>query len=610
MDLEQAGDRMVSRNVSSWDAGCYSLRHRHRNSRPAQKATCSGTDIGDRPPVWSAWRFFQMGEVEQEALLEWINSLEVVGELIQSLDELSNGKILLRVMNDVNPETFPERPSQGSELKVLLRGLVEHFRGRQGCAEAIAQYWLEDGHVTVSSSLLTQLVIWATLDNELPNHTRYIQTCQELSAASAAAVVLIAERFSLDVDASPVSCMIPGFLRRSTSGLSGSPAGALPRSVSAELPDFLEVGLDPETRFRRLKEHYIVLKEEQERWEEEKSRLMAEIESERAKRLEAQEKERLAQAELRLADESAERAREDQRLSLEMKLEQEVWKSAAELRQREQEVERLREEVEISRVQAQSNQKVHSQLEMYKKRLEECQVWKREKDELRKQLDEITTSRQAGSGTMEHLHARLASLRDDVASISRERDEARLQIQMLQNQIEKQTAQGPSGSDLPPSRGAQVAEPTSGPRPSGVLSNQLASARDPEQEKIIRDLKTRLDLRERELQVLHWRGQAESHALQAQESLMTSCFHELGLRYHQLQVQQEQLHKQLQAQSKKMHPHCTVCGPERVASTVAVPIPRWAGQEIPMPASRTSVLATRSATAGRSGTVDQIQAEQ
>ena len=34
---------------------------------------------------------------------------------------------------------------------------------------------------------------------------------------------------------------------------------------SSELPDFMEMGLDPETRFRRLKEHYIALKEEQAR---------------------------------------------------------------------------------------------------------------------------------------------------------------------------------------------------------------------------------------------------------------------------------------------------------------------------------------------------------
>ncbi|CAE7454839.1 unnamed protein product [Symbiodinium natans] len=486
-----------------------------------------------------------MGEVDSAALLEWVNSLAVVGEFIQTLDELADGKALLRVMHDLNPDMFPESGS-GSELRVLLHGLLEHFRGRQGCAEAVARYWIEEGHRTVTPSLLTQLVIWATLDNELPNHTHYVQTCQELSAPSAAAIVLIAERFSLDLDASPLSSMMPGLPRRSISGFAGSPGSdVLPRSVSSELQDFLEVGLDPETRFRRLKEHYIVLKEEQERWEEERSRLSAELESERLKRLEAQEKERLAQAELRLAEEAAERAREEQRVSLEMKLEQSLWKGTSELRQKEQEVERLREEVEISRVQAQNNQKLHSQLEMYKKRMEECQAWKREKDELRRQLDEITTSRQAGSGTMEHLHARLANLRDDVASVSRERDEARLQIQMLQAQLE-QAAQNP-GQDLP--QPMQTVESTRGASaPSGVLSSQLDSVRESEQEKVARELKTRLDLRERELQVLHWRGQAESHTLQTQEALMASCFHELGLRYHQLKVQHEVLQKQLCAE--------------------------------------------------------------
>ncbi|OLP98221.1 Proline/betaine transporter [Symbiodinium microadriaticum] len=489
-------------------------------------------------------------KVDAAALLEWINSLAVVGEFVQSLDELANGKILLRVMRDVNPEAFSEH--SGSELKALLRGLVEHFKGRQGCAEAVARHWLEEGGTV--TSLLTQLVIWATLDNELPNHAYYVQTCQELSATSASAIVLIAERFSLDLDSSPLSSIIPGIpgFPRKSGAFTGSPggSGALPRTLSAELPDFLEVGLDSETRFRRLKEHYIALKEEQERWEEERSRLNAELETERAKRVEAQEKERLAQAELRLADEASERAREEQRASMEMKLEQELWKATAELRQKEQEVERLREEVEISRVQAQNSQKLHSQLEMYKKRMEECQGWKREKDELRKQLDEITTSRQAGSGTVEHLHGRLANLRDDLASVSRERDEARLQVQMLQSQLEQAQTQAQS-NDQEISQPTRAVE-TSGSGASGVLASQLGSVRDSEQERLARDLKARLDLRERELQVLHWRGQAESHALQAQETLMASCFHELGLRYHQLKVQHDLLQKRLYAEGQKM----------------------------------------------------------
>jgi hypothetical protein len=39
-----------------------------------------------------------------------------------------------------------------------------------------------------------------------------------------------------------------------------------PSGGTSELPDFLEVGLDAETRFRRLKEHYIAVKEDQDGW--------------------------------------------------------------------------------------------------------------------------------------------------------------------------------------------------------------------------------------------------------------------------------------------------------------------------------------------------------
>ena len=42
-----------------------------------------------------------------------------------------------------------------------------------------------------------------------------------------------------------------------------------------------------------------------------------------------------------------------------------------ELRQKDLELERLREELELAKVQSQDSQKLHSQLEMFKKRLEE-----------------------------------------------------------------------------------------------------------------------------------------------------------------------------------------------------------------------------------------------
>lgn len=47
-----------------------------------------------------------------------------------------------------------------------------------------------------------------------------------------------------------------------------------------------------------------------------------------------------------------------------------------------------------------------------------------------------TVSFQAGSGTMEHLHGRLAQLRDDVAQVSLQRDQAQMQVKLLQAELD------------------------------------------------------------------------------------------------------------------------------------------------------------------------------
>eukprot|EP00438_Fugacium_kawagutii_P035859 Skav205427 [mRNA] locus=scaffold582:458366:467249:- [translate_table: standard] len=324
------------------------------------------------------------------------------------------------------------------------------------------------------------------------------------------------------------------------------------------------------------------------------------------------EKERLARAELRVAEEAQDRLREEQRRQ-------------GELRRKDLELERLREELEITKVQAQDAQKSQSQLEIFKKRLEdrhaaegtaagqllgacrtpvvpgcckECQVWKREKEELRKQLDEISSSNkaleraevlrklctawqppvatQAGSGTVEHLHGRLAQLRDDVAQVSLQRDQAQMQMKRMQAELETWRscgwveAIGSIDLGLPPRfqgeirRGARSRRccwalprgPVPAPALAAPLAGQLPSE---EREKLLaanRDLQSQVALRERELQVFNWRSQAESNALKAQEpschcgggnqatakeTLMASCFHELGLRYHQLQLRHARL---------------------------------------------------------------------
>ena len=42
----------------------------------------------------------------------------------------------------------------------------------------------------------------------------------------------------------------------------------------------------------------------------------------------------------------------------------------------------------------------------------------------------------AGSGTVEHLHGRLAQLRDDVAQVSLQRDQAQMQLKLLQAEMD------------------------------------------------------------------------------------------------------------------------------------------------------------------------------
>merc|ERR1712194_381285 len=60
-----------------------------------------------------------------------------------------------------------------------------------------------------------------------------------------------------------------------------------------------------------------------------------------------------------------------------------------------------------------------------------------------------------------------------------------------------------------------------------------------------RELKALLTQRERELQVHRWRGQAESDSLLAQETLMVSCFHKLGIEYNKLRLRYEDLERRL-----------------------------------------------------------------
>merc|ERR1711920_103546 len=78
----------------------------------------------------------------------------------------------------------------------------------------------------------------------------------------------------------------------------------------------------------------------------------------------------------------------------------------------------------------------------------------------------------------------------------------------------------------------------------GVVTLQ-PDAKPPSDDKGTHELKALLTQKERELQVHRWRGQAESDSLLAQQTLMVSCYHKIGLEYHKLRMQNENLQRRL-----------------------------------------------------------------
>lgn len=135
---------------------------------------------------------------------------------------------------------------------------------------------------------------------------------------------------------------------------------------------------------------------------------------------------------------------------------------------------------------------------------------------------------------MEHLHGRLASLRDELGVVSRERDQLQLQLKMLQ-ELQAEPFEVPKEPQV-----TQVAAPQPQLAPLTQPTLELQELRSQ-----VRELQSLVALKDRELQVFHWRSQAESNGIKAQEQLMSACFHDLGLRYHQLQVQNDMLLKRL-----------------------------------------------------------------
>merc|ERR1719463_45270 len=78
-----------------------------------------------------------------------------------------------------------------------------------------------------------------------------------------------------------------------------SPSSFQARKRDTGMPSFMDLGLDVETRFRKLKEEYTYLLEEKEQWEEERATMEQKVEAERENRIAAEEAERMAHKHLK-----------------------------------------------------------------------------------------------------------------------------------------------------------------------------------------------------------------------------------------------------------------------------------------------------------------------
>mmetsp|Transcript_41446 Transcript_41446/g.110522 ORF Transcript_41446/g.110522 Transcript_41446/m.110522 type:complete len:654 (+) Transcript_41446:92-2053(+) len=387
-----------------------------------------------------------MGDLDADApaLLEWLNSLEVVTRRYDRLSELADGEALLRVMHDLSPDGFPSPSMIGnSEVLVrLLEGLEQHLRDRGGAGsqdETCLQCLEQAKAGFVQPVHLAKLALVATVQNDLPKRRDYVEAIMSLSVEAQQAAQAIIERFMSGSGLDSPSGRYPTADRPRHNSFSPTfsppPRAASVRDMTRERLDFTEVGLDVEERFRRLKDEYIAVMEEQERRQEERAALRKDLEAERKRRREAEEAEREAKAERKLAEEARERVREETRVLYEGRMLQEAARAAERLRHLDLELEGLREELGLARVQAANAEKLSNQLELCKQKIEEGHTLRRENKELRVQVDDLLAKPSGGGGGAEHMQRSLARAREDAAAAAREREEAQRQLVLLKEEL-------------------------------------------------------------------------------------------------------------------------------------------------------------------------------
>mmetsp|Transcript_147360 Transcript_147360/g.260490 ORF Transcript_147360/g.260490 Transcript_147360/m.260490 type:complete len:626 (-) Transcript_147360:56-1933(-) len=366
------------------------------------------------------------GDAGRAALLEWVNSPEVsarVGseKLVKSLDELGDGRALLRVMHDVAPDVFPDQDAV--YMRCLLNGLVSHSRNHPGPRVQVARNLLERACLgggcfdTKHLAELVQLVIFTALEPDSLQQATYVEACQQLSPTAQQAIMDIHQRFQAESDESPS-------LREHF-----DPPGRCGAQGSLDTN-----GL--ERRFRALQEKYSTLEEETEterkRFDDERAYMNHQLEELRQKRREAEDSEKRIREELRNADQVYHQVKEELRTVYDV----EADRHAQEYQDHLQE---LQDELDIARGEATRAERMEQQLRECTKLLDQkVEDLRRQRDhnyELQVSNDRLLSSTQ--DGDVQNLQSRLDDLRATNAQLSRERDTCEDQIASLRKELEK-----------------------------------------------------------------------------------------------------------------------------------------------------------------------------
>merc|ERR1719271_442290 len=216
-----------------------------------------------------------------------------------------------------------------------------------------------------------------------------------------------------------------------------SPSSFQARKRDTGMPSFMDLGLDVETRFRKLKEEYTYLLEEKEQWEEERATMEQKVEAERENRIAAEEAERMAHKHLKDKEDALRQAEaEAAESAADAKAAKEVARQMEEFAWEMNEFQQVKDDLDIARIQvAQAEKQAKLTEAQLRQKTDEVHRLRQLNHDLEEEKDKHWSSVQ--SGAVEHLHTRIKELSTECRAVACERDNEQERNRLLSVDLEK-----------------------------------------------------------------------------------------------------------------------------------------------------------------------------